>query len=426
MPDAIQENFYARIRESIDNPYPVYRRYREADPVHRATNRRADQEDEFVVFRYDDVAAVLASRNFGRRAAVGHRGPGPAPPLIPPAYPRLAQIVDNWLVFMDPPRHGQLRALIADRFAARLSGEGEGLRGLVSDVAGELASGIGKSPAIEVVGEFAAPLPMLVILEVLGVPRAERAWLRECALALQDASSFRGGNRAERLARAEAAAGRLDDYFRAEVRARRRGEKHDLIGELVGADPDGELLTDDVLVGTCVHLLTAGHEPTTGLVGKAVLALLERRDVLDQLRRRPEMLAPAVDELVRYDAPVQMVTRWAYRDEQIGGRDIARGDKVTLVLGSANRDPRRFEDPDTIKIDRRDRRHCGFGMGIHYCLGSSLGRMEAEIGIRSLLDALSDCELGDEPIHYADDVVFHGPRRLVLRTRASTKAAKGC
>jgi cytochrome P450 len=128
----------------------------------------------------------------------------------------------------------------------------------------------------------------------------------------------------------------------------------------------------------------------------------------------------AVDELVRYDSPVQMVTRWSYRHEVLHGRDIHRGDKIVLVLGSANRDPRQFPDPDTLHLHRRTSRHCGFGLGIHYCLGANLARTEAEIGLTTLLDSFPTLSLTDEPAQYADDMIFHGPARLMLRTGVST------
>jgi cytochrome P450 len=414
MPRHEGKNFHSLVRENISDPYRVYRDYRQDDPVHRIAGQATGREDEWVLFRYDDVATALSSRGFGRRAAVPYRGPGPGPRLIPPDFPRLANVVENWLVFMDPPRHGQLRSLIADRFAVRLrSGT---LPGEIRKIAVDLIAGIGDRPLIELIGDFATPLPMLVILEIMGIPQARRGWLREHALALQDGSSFRPGNRAERLARAEMAAGDLDDYFRDEVRARRQTRHEDLIGELISADESAELLTDDVLVGTCIHLLTAGHEATTNAVSKSVLALLTHPESLDQLARRPDLLPAAVDELIRFDSPVQMVTRWAYQDEPIAGHQIRAGDKATLVLGSANRDPARFERPDGLVFDREDRRHCGFGMGIHYCLGSPLARMEVEIALSSLLSALPGLCLTDEPVQYAEDMVFHGPRWLRLYT----------
>lgn len=169
-----------------------------------------------------------------------------------------------------------------------------------------------------------------------------------------------------------------------------------------------------MLVGTLVHLLTAGHEATAGALCKSVLTLLHHRGVLARLRAEPALLPGAVDELIRYDSPVQMITRFAYRPEELAGRAVGVGDRVTLVLGSANRDPRRFESPDEPVIGRRAR-HCGFGVGPHYCLGTSLGRIMVETALEMLFDALPGIRL-TEQVEYGDNIVFHGPSMLVVET----------
>ena len=405
--------FLERLRKNIEDPYTLYREFRENDPVHLLPGRADEPEQQWFVFRHEEVAQVLTDRQFGRRAAVGYRGSGTPPSLIPPGFPQLARTVENWLVFMDPPLHGRLRSLIADRFADRLrSGE---LNAAVDRITADLARGVSGRPTVELVGEYAAPLPLLVVLAVLGVSQEDSGPLREHTLALREGSSFRPGDRAARLARAEEAAGRLDDYFRAAVLDRRRTARADLIGELVAADDGSGLLTDDVLVGTCVHLLTSGHEATSNVVSKAALALLNAPAALAELRARPQQLSGAVDELIRYDSPVQMVTRWAYRDARVGGRTVRRGDKVTLVLGSANRDPARYPDPDELRIGRDVGRHCGFGMGIHHCLGYGLARLETTKAIQSIIELLSSVDAGDVRVRYAEDIVFHGPEEIALK-----------
>jgi cytochrome P450 StaP len=237
---------------------------------------------------------------------------------------------------------------------------------------------------------------------------------RRCAVALQEANTSRGGDRDLRYAAAEAAAAQLADYFRAEVSKRRRGGYDDVIGRL--ACGPQEPLTDQEIVGTCIHLLTAGHETTTNLLSKAVLTLPARPEALRELRTVPQLMPNAVDELVRFDSPVQMATRWAYRNETVGGHLIGRGSRIVLMMGSANRDPDHYEQPDTLDIRRSVSRHLGFGMGIHYCLGAGMARAEAEIGLTALIRGLPRLALSHEPVRYADDMVFHGPSRLVLRT----------
>ncbi|GHG47353.1 cytochrome P450 [Streptomyces griseocarneus] len=383
----------------VPDPYPLYRRYRELDPVHRA-------DDGWLLFRHDDVARVLTGRGYGR---------GGAPSRLPRECPHLRRTTANWMVFMDPPQHTRVRALVAKSFTPRIV---EALRPRIRQLAAGLAEELRAAGTADLVDRFAAPFPILVISELLGVSAADRPWFRARAVDLQQATSARVARRADGFAVADAAARELDAYFRAEL-ARRRAAQHryeaDLIGGMLRAQ-EALPLEDDVLVGTCVHLLTAGHETTTNLVTKGLLALLAHPDQLALLRARPELMPGAVEELVRYDSPVQMISRRAVADDEIGGRTIAAGSKVTLVLGSANRDPAGFPSPDRLDIRRDARRHCGFGMGRHYCVGAPLARVEAETGLLELLRGLPRLALADEPVAYADDLVFHGPSRMVVRT----------
>jgi cytochrome P450 StaP len=384
----------------LADPYRVYRRYREQDPVQRGDG------DAWYVFGFDDVDTVLRSPDFGR-------GPG-AP--VKPDRAALHRIVQNWLVFMDPPRHTELRRMLGAEFTPAVAA---GLRGRIAAIAAELVAGLGNNstPLVDLVADFAAPFPVLVISELLGVPAEHRGWLRQRAMWLQEASSARVGHRADGLDRADRAARDLEKYFGDQLEARRGGSGEDLISLLAGARQRGEATTEEV-VGTCVHLLTAGHETTTNFISKSILILLDARDLFERLRSDPELLPMVVDEFVRYDPPVQMVSRWAYRDFSLGGKRIRAGDKVVLVIGSANRDPQRFPEPDELRFGRSVGRHSGFGAGIHYCLGANVARAEAEIGLATLLQALPEMSRADEPVCYGSDIIFHGPIRFPLRVRS--------
>ncbi|MBV9011516.1 MAG: cytochrome P450 [Pseudonocardiales bacterium] len=397
--------------EDVANPYPIYQRYREDDAVHWSPGT-AGSPGSWYVFGYDDVVSVLSSQHFGRSPRRARGGDSTPEAPVPAGYDSLGRIVSNWLVFLDPPRHAELRSLINKEFSPKVV---TALRARIQDIATDLIAQQREKPVIELVNDFAAPLPILVISDLLGVPRDLYSWFRECAVSLQQASTARVRRCANGYARAEDAARELGGYFRREAQRRRSGDHHDLVSLLAQAQDRGEPLTDDEIMATCIHLLTAGHETTTNLLGKSVLALLRNPPVLRELRAHPGLMPGAVEELVRYDSPVQMVTRWAYRDEMLRGRAIHRGDKVVLVLGSANRDPHQFPNPDALCFHRGSSRHCGFGLGIHYCLGATLARAEAEIGLTTLLDSFPTLSLTDEPAHYADDMVFHGPTRLVLR-----------
>jgi cytochrome P450 len=402
--------------EDIVNPYPVYRLYREVDPVHAVPPSTPDGAGTWYLFRYEEIARVLSSARFGRSSEVARAGLPLPPALVPARYRVLKEMVENWLVFQDPPRHTRMRSLVARPFSARVA---RGIRPRIELIAAELLTGLRQKAVTDLVADYCAPLPILVISELLGVPREHQDWLRECAVALQEANSSRAGGSQDRYAAADAAARRLREFFLEEVRRRRREQPDDVISLLVRTQEGGEALSDEEIVSTCVHLLTAGHETTTNLLSKAVLALLAHPGTRAELQAAPQLMASAVDELIRFDSPVQMISRWAYQDEMVAGRTVPRGSKVILVLGSANRDPDRFADPDTLDIHRNAGRHCGFGMGIHYCLGAGLARLEAEVGLTALLQGLPRLGPGEEPVRYADDLVFHGPARLVLRTGVS-------
>jgi cytochrome P450 len=418
-PTAVPQFSLARPQEIAD-PYPIYRRYRELDPVHLVSPSGVDGPQTCYVFRYADVTRVMASRSFGRSSALARQGQAAAAPLVPAAYPVLREMVANWLVFLDPPRHTKLRSLILKEFVPNAV---SGLRPRITEIARALVEDVRRKPYTDLVADYSAPLPILVICALLGVPHEQWGWLREGAIALQEANSSRARAGEDRYARAESAARRLSDYFLGEIERRRREPRNDVIGLLVRAEEHGARLSDPEIIATCVHLMTAGHETTTNLISKGILGLLAHPTALDELRSMPQLMPGAVEELVRYDSPVQMVTRWAYQDEVLAGRRIARGTKVVLVLGSANRDADQFRHPDVLDIRRTLSRHCGFGMGIHYCLGAPLARLEGEIALSTLVRELPGLGPGDEPPEYADDLVFHGPARLPLRTgRGHTSA----
>ncbi|MER6997300.1 cytochrome P450 [Streptomyces sp. NPDC000410] len=389
----------------LADPYPDYRRYRDAGPVHPGA-----EPATWYVFAHAEVGRVLTGRGFGRVRPGG----GPSGP-VPADRPVLRRIVENWLVFLDPPRHTRLRALVAPAVTGHAV---TALRPRIRQIADDLVARLAERKTVDLVTDFAAPFPLLVISELLGVDRAHHAWFRARALDLQEAGSARAGRTPDGHARAERAARELSRYFEEEAAVRRAGDRGDLISALVRAADDDGALTGHELAATCVHLLTAGHETTTSLLAKAVLSLHAHPGVREELSARHALLPAAVDEFVRHDAPVQMVTRWVYEDTELGGHGIRAGDKLVLVLGAANRDPARFDRPDVLDIHRDTvRQHCGFGMGIHYCVGASLARAEAEIGLAVLLEGLPALRAGARPVvaaEYAPDWVFHGPSRLML------------
>ncbi|WP_019872024.1 cytochrome P450 [Salinispora oceanensis] len=394
-------------REDIVNPYPVYRRYREVAAVHRG-EAGGDAPETFYVFSYDQVAQVLSSSCFGRGRSLDATA---ASVPVPADQKALRAVVENWLVFMDPPRHTELRSLLNRSFSPRIV---TGLRPRIARIAQELLSRLGRQVETDLVEGFAAPLPILVIAELLGIPAERHGWLRTNALALQEASSSRARRDTAGYARAEAAAQEFTEYFREQVRLRRGSAGDDLLTILANAQLRGAPVSLDAVVGTGVHLLTAGHETTTNSLAKAVLALQAHPAVLEELRGADGLTADSIEEFLRYDPPVQAVTRWTHQDTTLGGWEVPRGSRVVALLGSANRDPARFPLPDALDVHRPADRQLGFGLGIHYCLGATLARAELEIGLQTLLNGLPTLGYPAQYVDYADDMVFHGPSRLIL------------
>lgn len=383
----------------IADPYPVYRRYREAGTIHCGTDGTR------YLLGYDDVERVLSSRNFGRRAdAAGHSS---SAGMVSPKYAALQRMVENWLVFLDPPRHTELRSV----FAGKLSrGVVSGLRQRITDIASSLLSRCADASEFDLVEVFSGPLPILVISELMGASTDDWKWLRDKAIAIQSASSSRRYTPGvDALCSANGAAEELADYFLSLMRQRRRSPKADLVSLLASHSS----LSDNEVASNCVHLMTAGHETTTNMLSKAILILGDNPEAMSLLRIAGGVPVPAVEELVRLDGPVQSVTRWAYRDVRLGSSEIRRGTKVVAVLGAANRDPARFDDPDVPRFDRQTGRDVGFGLGIHYCLGATLARTEIEIGLGLLLDTVG--QFAVQKVDYPNDMVFHGPSSLVLR-----------
>ena len=375
----------------VRNPYPRYERYLAESPVHLA-------DGVYYVFGHDAASTVLSSQVFGRRPTSG----GP----VPPGHSALRTMVENWLVFLDPPRHTELRSVVNREFSPTVV---TNLRPRITEIAVDLLRDLPR--VFDLVETFSAPLPILVISELLGVLPDRWSWLRRQAVDLQEASSSRAARNPRAHEIADRAAGELRDYFLALADERRASPGADLLSLMVSAQTNGEPLSSDEIVATCVHLMTAGHETTTNVLSKAVLTLSSRRPELAGLRSS-EVGPAAVEELVRIDPPVQAVSRWAYADATVAGVRIPRGSKLMVMIGAVNRDPARFTAPTELQLDRSGGRGLSFGLGIHYCLGATLARAEIEIGLGLLLAALGEFTV--ESVEYPYDLVFHGPSSVIV------------
>ncbi|MBX3027026.1 cytochrome P450 [bacterium] len=385
------------------DPYPYYRRLRERDPVHRSFGASG-----WVLTRYDDIVGILADRAFSsdERNWVRYQRMSARDVRAGLPDPYADGVIS--MLRIDPPDHTRLRTLVSKAFTPRAV---ERLRPRIEAVVVELLDGLAGHDAFDLMQAFASPLPVVIIGEMLGVAVADRErfrhWSNESIRLLGE------GNRADRR-RAWQALSEMRAWLGEQIAARRRQPCDDLLSALVAAEEAGDRLSERELFATCVLLLVAGNETTTNLIGNGVIALLRHPDQLARLRRDPAHMPAAVEELVRFDSPVQLTTRLVVEERELHGRRLRRGEQIVLVLGAGNRDPARFADPDRLDLDRPEARPLSFGHGLHYCLGAQLARIEAQIGLVHLLDRFPTLRFADAPIAWGDNMILRGPRILPL------------
>ncbi len=363
------------------DPYPFYARWRTGAPVFRV--RLPDKQLAWLVTRYDDVAGVLRDERFvkDRSNALTPEQSGKQP-WVPDLFKPLARN----MLDVDAPDHTRLRALVHKAFTPRLIEE---IRGRIQSLTEGLIDAAERRGQMDLIRDYALPIPTTIISEMLGVPVSDRHRFHRWSQVIV-ASAPSGWS----MLRAIPAAMAFLRYIRRLVKARRSSPQDDLVTALVHAEDVGARLNEDELVSMVFLLLIAGHETTVNLIGNGSLALLEHPDQMRRLRDDPGIIKPAVEELLRFDGPLATATeRYAREDVAIGGTTIPRGALVYAVLGSANRDERQFPDPDKLDLTREPNRHLAFGLGIHYCLGAPLARLEGQIAIGTLLRRLPNLRL---------------------------------
>jgi cytochrome P450 len=388
------------------DPYPTYHRFRATDPVHWGEDPGLG-DGCWYVFRHDDVLSLLRDPRVGREWQ-RLLPPDQRPPL-PPADSFAATEL-NWMLLRDPPAHTRLRALVTKAFTPRAV---QALRSQIESAAAELldrATANGRS--MDLIADFAFPLPVTVIALILGVPPEDRAQFRNWSMALASAIDLDQHIDPDIGPRADRATRELSRYLRDVVAARRREPRDDLISALLAAEEGGNRLTEAELIATLILLLVAGHETTVNLIGNGTLALLRHPHELARLRENPDLIPGAVEELLRYDSPVQMTFRVVFEQIELGGKTICPGEWICFVLGSANRDPANYPDPDRLDVARAPGRTAAFGMGIHYCLGAPLARLEAEIAFRTLLARCSDLRTTTDAPDWRSGIVLRGLHAL--------------
>jgi pimeloyl-[acyl-carrier protein] synthase len=385
--------------EFLADPYPTYHRLRAEDPVHQSPL------GFWVLTRYEDVSAVLRDSRFIKE------------PLAALVAARFGADVPRGMglsmLDRDPPDHTRLRALVSKAFTPRVV---EGLRPRIREIVDGLIVRAQAVGAMDLIEEFAYPIPVNVICEMMGVPVQDherfKGWSLDIARGL-DSVWLPPDSEVPR--RSAAARHAISGYFRELIAARRASPRGDLLSALIAAEEAGDKLSEEELVATCILILIAGHETTVNLIGNGVLALLRHPDELDRLRRTPALITSAVEELLRYDGPVQRTARVASDDATIGGRTIRKGDMVMPFIGAADRDPAQFPGPDRLDLSRGDNRHLAFGWGIHFCLGAPLARVEGQIAIDALVRRLPRLALvGDTP-EYRQSLTLRGLKTLPVK-----------
>ena len=376
------------------DPYPAFARARAEAPVqwHRPSGM-------WLALGHAEANAVLRDRRLGRIWA--DREPAER-------FASFNLIHRNAILEMEPPDHSRLRRLISPAFAR---GHVERLRPWVEELAGELVDELvrrsGGTEPVDVLSGMAEQLPVAVIAELLGVPHADRPLLRPWSNAI--VKMYEYGRTTEIEDAAEQAAAEFVDYLRRLAAGRRQEPAgDDLLTHLVTVrDSQGDRLSEDELVTTCILLLNAGHEATVNVSGNGLLALLEHPDQLRRLRADPGLLPTAIEELMRFDSPLQLFERTATDDVEIGGVTVEKGQKIAALLGAANRDPAVFADPDVLDVGRTDNPHISFGAGVHFCIGAPLARVELQAAFGALLGRTSRLELG-RPARRRPEFVIRG------------------
>jgi len=393
--------------EVLANPYPLYHQLRSHDPVHWDPYLHA-----WIVTRYEDVITVLQRYSADRTPTPAFFEALGAPEVAP-----VAKLMVKQMLFMDAPSHTRLRKLAGLSFTpprVRV------LRDHIQEIANKLidaiiARGTGR---MELLADFAEPLPAIVTAEMLGVPVEDHNRLKTWSVTFAEMlGNFQ--HNPDRLPGVLAAVENLQSYFHAAIREQRVKPREGLLHAFLIAEVDGDRLTDEEIVANCIVTMVGGLETTTNLITNGILTLLRNPDSMRRLRNEPQIMPAAVEELLRYESPSQHTARLAPDDVVLGGKKIAKRQAVIAVMAAGNRDPERFPDPDRLDFDRPDNRHLAFGWGAHFCFGAPLARIEGQIAFESLLRRFPVLELTGEPLGWRANLGLRGLEALPLSFRTN-------
>jgi unspecific monooxygenase len=379
----------------VADPYPAYEELRARGRVHHY-----EPTNQWLVPHHADVSALLRDRRLGRtyQHRFTHEDFGRTAP--PPEHEPFHVLNDHGMLDLEPPDHTRIRRLVSKAFTPRTV---ERLKPYVEGLAGELVDRLVEAGGGDLLADVAEPLPVSVIAEMLGVPESERAPLRPWSA---DICGMYELNPSEEVARkAVRASEEFTAYLRGLIEDRRKEPADDLISGLIAAHDEGDRLTEQEMISTCVLLLNAGHEATVNSTVTGWWTLFRHPGQLAALRADHSLIPTAVEELMRYDTPLQLFERWVLDDIEIDGTTVPRGAEIALLFGSANRDAEVFADPGTLDLSRTENPHISFSAGIHYCIGAPLARLELAASMSALLTRAPGLALAEEPVRKPNFVI---------------------
>ncbi|RUT04207.1 cytochrome P-450 like protein [Dulcicalothrix desertica PCC 7102] len=384
------------------NPYPTYHRLRAKEPVHR------NFLGSWVLTRYADVKFVLRDSNF-RSDNLPQRLKNKNS-YLEDRHQNLNALVSacsKWLLYIEPPDHTRMRSLVGKFFYPEMV---ERLRPQIQHIVDELIGNAQLNNSMDIISELARPLPVRVISKMLGVPEEIQnqvyKWAEEISTIFDPLNSL------STLAHMNEIVLKFTESFREVIAQREKEPQQDLISFLITARNEGDKLSNDEILSICMLLFGTGEETTVNLIGNGMLALLHHPEQMEKLKQQPAIIQNAVEELLRYDSPIQGISRTAIENIEIGNKEIKAGDQVIVYLGAANRDPKQFYEPDCLDLTRNDNRHLAFADGIHYCLGAALARVEAQVAINTLIQRLHNLQLYTDTLEWRTNINLRGLKSL--------------
>ena len=390
--------------EVLQDPYPTYARLHEEGPLHYLDV--GGKWAVWSVFSHAECSSIAKDPRCSAKRA--QQMLLPLPLSRQSEFSELSRMLSLWLIFMDPPEHTRLRKLLNKGFSPSVV---DSLRPQVEDIVERMLKPLERGSEVELMRQFATPLPVRIILEMLGIPQELHAtfvdWSRAIAV-------FRGSpdRTVEHARAAQDALIALTDFFRKTVAERRRNKGNDLISLLIDIEEEGEVLTEEELYAQCTALLFAGHETTRNLIGNGMYTLLRHPREAAELRDNPEMIRSAVEELLRYESPIQFTARVLKEDIEICGQYIPKKWTILCMLGAANRDPKQFEEPNQLNLKRLNNQHLAFSAGPHFCIGSQLARLEAQVALSNLLRRFPEMKLIEPRPEWASTFGLRGLKGL--------------